>query len=263
MLAILKSFFPSMNDLCCRPWRPFLTFSVQRTEAPLAGQNLALYWLTSGRKLKNSGMFGSKAETGLLITLISLMKLVNIHFFISSFISSCLSNSVLWHAYPSIDSSAEWDLQPQALFSFPWLSYELHKMCRSTWGRVFKSLLLIVLDAQTAHLLTQMKCPTPLHHHGPTPQWNLSKTKPWWICWLSQLATLKPFYQTADAFNRVPFREWSPWTLLSAGSLKSLEGRSSAAKKNSVTSDTKKGTRLLRNNPGWANYNKIDIILLL
>lgn len=72
--------------------------------------------------------------------------------------------------------------------------------------------------------------PSTAHHLGPTlPQQNLSKTKPGWICRLSQLATLKPFHQTADAFNRVPFRECSPWTLLSAGSLESLEGGSSVA----------------------------------
>lgn len=71
-------------------------------------------------------------------------------------------------------------------------------------------------------------------------QQNLSKTKPWWIWWLSKLATLKPSHQTADAFNRVPLRECSPWTPLSAGSLKSLEGGSSAAKITSFTLDTKK-----------------------
>lgn len=156
-----------MNDLCCRPWRPFLTFSVQRTEAPLTGQHLALYRLTSGTKLTNSRVFGSKAETGLLITLISLMKLVNIHFFISSFISSCLSNSIPQRAYSSIDSPARWGLQPQASFSFLGLSCELHKMYRNTWARVFKSLLLIMLDAQT-----QMKCPAPLCHLVCTPPLN-------------------------------------------------------------------------------------------
>lgn len=117
-------------------------------------------------------------------------------------------------------------------------------------------------DSSPSHidemLNTPSSPPTPHHHnHLLPPLWNLSKTKPWWIWWLSQLATLKPFHQTADAFNRVPVRECSPWTLLSAGSLESLEGGSFAVKKTAFTSNTNGGTLCM--NGGWGKlYNEIS-----
>lgn len=161
-------------------------------------------------------------------------------FFISPFISSCLSNSVPQRAYPSIDQ-VRLDEILSSRHCSPFSGFLVNfTRCAGALGSGSSShsVLFRLMHGQLASL-DQMSN-TPPSPCPPPPKKTSLKLSHGESGGFYSLLPWSLFHQTADAFNRVPFRDCSPWTALSTGSLESLKGGSSAAKKTSFTSETKR-----------------------